>query len=189
MWRVLFIAILIFFVLLQQLQTIYKKERHSIYSIIKGLYNDKFILITENQKLEASNSKEFSLDLNIAFSQRLSDFLMRLERETKVSIGFSLQEDLEINISLFLQFLISEIVKEYLLLLPLTESTKVNITLEKTRKEYIHLMLAGSFHNTFKINTNYNLLNHIVYAFNGRCKARQYGEKLEIEILLPVVLS
>ncbi|MGB9695909.1 MAG: hypothetical protein ACP5P3_01530 [Ignavibacteria bacterium] len=188
MWRVLFIAILIFFVLLQQLQATYKKEKYSIYFIIKELYRDKFTLATENQKLQPLDSKVFSLNLNIPFTQRLSNFITKLESKTKVSISFSFQKDSEIEDFLFLQFLISEIVKGHLSLPQLKDSTGVNITIRKIGKECISLIFVSSFHNTFKIST-YNPFNHIIYAFNGKYKIRLYRKRLEIEILLPLILN
>lgn len=185
MWRVLFIAILIFFVLLQQLQTAYKKEKYLAYYIIKEFYRDKFILATENQNFQIPSSKIFSLDVNIPFYQRLSNFISNLEKETNLSISF--QGDSEINPPLFLQFLISEIIKVCLSLLPLTKFTGVNITVKKTVNEYTNLTFVSSSNNTLKINNNYNLLKQIVCAFNGKYKTRKYKEKFEIEILLPVI--
>lgn len=189
MWRVLFVSTLVFLALLQQLLINYKEENSSIYSIIKDLYRDKFTLSTQNQKLQFQDHCLFSLDLNIPFSERLNNFITTLKAETNIKITFAFQEEQKINQSLFLQFLISEIIKKCLSLLLLTKWTEINITISERGKEYASLMFVCFFHSTHKININSTSLKQIINTFNGKYKSRKYRDRLEIEILLPIVLD
>jgi hypothetical protein len=189
MWRMLFIAILIFFVLLKQLQVSYKNEEQSIYFIIKELYKDKYLLTAENQNLQFLNHNAISLDSNISFLQRLSNYISKFETFKNININFSFQENPEISCSLFLQFLISEVIKIYLTYFSALKPVEINIELKKIEREFISLLLVASFNGNFKISNNLNQLKQIAYSFNGSYKTRKNKNKSEIEIILPESLN
>ena len=185
----LFIAILIFFVLLKQLQVSYKNEEQSIYFIIKELYKDKYLLTAENQNLQFLNHNAISLDSNISFLQRLSNYISKFETFKNININFSFQENSEISCSLFLQFLISEVIKIYLTYFSALKPVEINIELKKIERECISLLLVASFNGNFKISNNLNQLKQIAYSFNGSYKTRKNKNKSEIEIILPESLN